>query len=307
MRHHYVPKFMLKRWAFRERSGQVRLPAFYWDERQRALRMFPAGYDQVCCGEGLFAFQADHPDGRDAIETKFFRDVDNNGAKVIAKIIERRGALSALERLQFAGFLLSLDARRPKAVQQVIEWGSNYLTNGFDQDPKITEVTLMAGENRKASEVWADITGHPMEDQALLLIQSMTTNMKLASTLTNWPWMVRYFDEDTIALSDRPLIRVNSIHDPSTIWALPLNPRCVWFGSPRRDVLENLEKEPLHRLRNLVNSDSAMQADRYVFTCQRDDLDWLKRRLSYPQRRTGPEITQRLFDKLGATQMQQDA
>ncbi|WP_345890873.1 DUF4238 domain-containing protein [Devosia oryzisoli] len=296
MRHHYVPKLLMRRWLFTTDKGQLRLPAYYWDSCANTLKMFPAGLDQIGAGDGLFAFQTDHPSGRDAIETTFFRDVDNSAARVVSRMLNEPGAgLSPQQKLEFSGFLFSLDARRPRNVSELIRLATEHYREGLNQDAEIVAQLAELGENAKPADVWERLSGHPMEDQALLSVQSMTMNKEMANNLVSWPWMVRR-DLDALVLSDRPLIRHFAVNDPNTLWAIPLSPTVAWFGSPNVDLLRRLERLPPRRLVNMINVDSAHQCDRYVLSREpREKLGWLARRLKDPTRKTGPEIIDGLW------------
>ena len=59
---------------------------------------------------------------------------------------------------------------------------------------------------------------------------------------------------------------------------MPLAPTAALFISPREETLANIAKRSGKSVRNLTNSDSAMQSGRYVFSVQREG-DWLAKRL----------------------------
>lgn len=281
----------MRQWLFTTDKGQLRLPAYYWDSRVDALKMFPAGLDQIGAGDGLFAFQADHPNGRNAIETTFFRDVDNSAARIVSRILNEPGAgLSLQQKLEFSGFLLSLDARRPRNVSELIRLVTERYREGLNQDADIVAKLAALGENARPSDIWERLSGHPMEDQALLSVQFLTMNKAMASDLVGWPWMVRR-DLGGLVLSDRPLVRHFAATDPNTLWAIPLSPAVAWFASPNVDLLRRLGRLAPKRLTNMLNVDSAHQCDRYVMSLEpREKLGWLARRLKNPKRKSGPEI-----------------
>lgn len=293
-----MPVFLLRRWAYERSPGQLRLPAFYWDNRRAKLREFPAGFDQICCRDGLFAFEGDHPSGRDAIETGFFKQIDDAAAKVVSKILDNAAVLSAEDRAALIPFLLSLDARRPENVKQLLTVASRRYRQGLNSDLDIVETVRASGEARTPSEIWEAYTGHTLEDHAMLHLQSITHGPGSTASLMAWPWLVVRFKEGGLALSDRPLIRILGRDHPRTLWALPLSPSVALFASPSAEVLQSIQHGPEHRVRKDLNTAGADQADRYVMVSASANLAWLSKRLSNPHRKTGPELIEALEELL---------
>lgn len=81
-----------------------------------------------------------------------------------------------------------------------------------------------------------------------------------------------------LVLSDRPLIRVRGVHH-NFIWALPLAPDCVLFITRLREDTETLRAMFDKQLAIALNSDAAMQCDKYVFWSDDGPTGWLERRL----------------------------
>ncbi len=290
-RHHYVPRFLLREWARPASNGQIKILAHYWDVRQGRLKSFPGGESQFCYRDDLFSLSR-HEHGKDAIERIFFKEVDDAAARAHRKILGHGvRSLTDEERSDLVRLLLSLDARRPGAVSQLVERGSKHYANGLDNDEDILESFKRAGVNIKPSEYFEELTGNTLADQAMLSIQALTNNPSAGARLMNMRWGVyRLSDADgRFVLSDRPFIRVNPLDGPNALCALPLSPALLLLISGSDATVDNIRRLPVKRVRMLANSDSAMQADRYVFSIE-DEGWWLERRLKMP-RGAVPEIT----------------
>ncbi len=293
MRHHYVPKFLLRQWSFEDEKRQRKIPAFYWDARFGRLRRFAGGADAFCNQDALWELAGSHPDGRDALETNFFKKIDTSAARIVRKLTVRpQQKLTAQERFDFVVFLLSLEARRPRVVSLIKKQGSDFYREGFDTDQEITTLLRKSGSNETVSAAFERLSGAPIVDHALLLLQQLSQNERIVRKVSKYRWGTVHLaaDQGKFVLGDRPLVRINATDNEQNLWALPLSPTTAFFASSTSDVEASLKSRSVKQIRNLLNSDSAMQCDRYVFCSEANNLDWLERRLRYADRQPGPEM-----------------
>lgn len=281
-RHHYVPRFLLRQWARRDIHGQMKILAHYWDDRRDQMRIFPGGENQFCYREDLFTLNGNAL-GVDALERVFFKSIDDLGAAAHRKLVQSGvGHLTNDERSDFIRLILSMDARRPSTVDKLVSEGTRHFRNGLDQDPAILAEFERLGLGVSPSEYWEQVQGRSLADQSKLLLQSLTNNPMAGDKLAKFHWLVRELeaDEGAFVLSDRPLVRLHGIDDPNTLWMMTLTPNAALFMTPRGDALSAIAQRSSKSIRNLTNSDSAMQADRYVFSVVPEGK-WLAKRLKH--------------------------
>lgn len=277
-----MPRFLLRQWARRDIHGQMKILAHYWDNRRDQMRIFPGGENQFCYRDDLFTLNGNAL-GVDALERVFFKSIDDLGAAAHRKLVQGGvGNLTNDDRSDFIRLILSMDVRRPSTVDRLVSEGTRHFRNGVDQDPAILAEFERLGLGLRPSEYWEQVHGRSLADQSKLLLQSLTNNPMAGDKLAKFDWLVRELEasEGTFVLSDRPLVRLHGIDHPDTLWMMPLTPSAVLFISPRRDTLAAIVRRSSKSVRKLTNSDSAMQADRYVFSVKPEG-SWLARRLAH--------------------------
>lgn len=290
-RHHYVPRFLLRQWARPDARGQMRISGYYWDSRAKVIKCFPGGENSFCYRRDLFTI-GPHRLGRDAIERVFFKGIDDAGALVHRHLIDRgAGGLTAERRSDFVQLLLSLDARRPANVDNLVARAERFFREGLDGDEKIRLEMDRQGYKQPASALYEQWSGHFLADHAMMLVQSLTTNKAVGQKLVNFTWGVYRLGaaDGHFVFGDRPLIRINPIDDPGAVWAMPLSPKVAFIAAASERTVASIKKATPKRFRILLNNDSAMQCDRFVFSVDLRDEQWLAKRLRR-QNPTGPEI-----------------
>ena len=126
VRHHYVPRFLLRPWADSTPDGKIEVFRLDLDDL-RSSRHTPkyTGYE-----EDLYALSMPVVAGmeKQAIEKHFLRHVDNLAARVHRKLDEKGlQALTLEDRSDWVRFLMSL---RPSAPSPVADDGS---TSGLSE------------------------------------------------------------------------------------------------------------------------------------------------------------------------------
>jgi hypothetical protein len=279
-RHHYVPETLLKPWLV-SHSGQTVLQGYWWDSRHSALRCKRRGMDAFCNQLDLLSLRS-HGLGRDAIERIFFGTVDHKGAQVRDKLL-RDGvrAITIEERCHFARMLLSLEARRPKAVD-MIRGIEGQIATGLNSDPEVLAAMRAAGLSGSPSRYFEDATGVSLSDRALLNVQKLVENADVGLRVVNARWdVVRFSHADgTLILSDRPLLRTHGYSHPSAITFLPLTPRVLFVAAAAPQSVAKLLSGPPHQLLRQINVASAQQAERYAFSVSALHERWLPKYLN---------------------------
>jgi hypothetical protein len=120
MRHHFVPKFLLRAWS--EGASDGCLQEFRLDlEGVPSFRRPPVrtGYQ-----DGLYALTEAVVAGmsQNAVETHLWSPIDNYAARVRTKMVQYGlKSLSIKERRDWVRFLTSLRIRQPNIVNKLVE------------------------------------------------------------------------------------------------------------------------------------------------------------------------------------------
>jgi len=260
-------------------KGNV-LRGHYWDSHANEMRIKRRGLNSFCCQLDLLSLRR-HELGRDAIERQFFGRVDTLGA--IARDILVTKGVNALDgglRLDFARLVLSLEARRPMFVSKLRNLKGE-ITTMLDNDPEVIALANQSGITERPSEFYQRQTGVLLEDRALLMIQGMVDNPMVGGRLINAAWRIFRLgrSDETLILSDRPLIRFCAYDDQNAVWILPLNPRAMFVAANSAQNIGILDFYSANRLAKYVNKLSAKQTERFAFSITDSHGEWLEKYL----------------------------
>jgi Protein of unknown function (DUF4238) len=275
-KNHYVPKLLLRPWLI-EQDGQKNLYGYWWDTKTQKLACKKKGLDAFCFQLDLLSLHA-HKPGRDALERVFFGEIDRKGAEARDLLLENGPAkLSAERRSDFARLLLSLEARRPATVKRIRMEGRDYFAKGLNTDPQILAAMAEHGLHETPSDYVGNVYGVSLEDRALVTIQGLVDNSKVGSVLINAHWNLKKLgpSDGSFVLSDRPLIRINGYDSPGATWVLPLTTTVAFFAVNHAENLAKLRSVPAHRFAIETNKSSASQAERFVFSADKNHEKWL--------------------------------
>jgi hypothetical protein len=275
--HHYVPQFLLRPWAV-----EGTMSGYWWDSRRGALACARKGPRAFCKELDLLTLHA-HPLGRDAIEAKFFGEIDTKGAISRDLLIEHGpDKLTRDQRCDFARLLLSLEARRPANVAKLRGEVATGLSGGLDDDPDILAALAAEGVTEPPSAFYERAGGVAIGDEALTIIQGLVDNATVGGKLINCHWhAVRLGEFDgSLVLADRPLIRLRGYDHPGATWVLPLTPKAAFVAVNHGANLERVKRASPARFAKLTNISSANQVERYVFCVDTSHERWLGKYLS---------------------------
>jgi hypothetical protein len=245
---------------------QFNLFGYYWNKEQERVVCKIRGLDSFCNQIDLLTLHS-RKLGKDALETVFFKEIDNKGATVRDFLVQNGpDQLTAEQRSEFARLILSLEARRPINVQKLKGQASTFV-HGLDNDPNILEAMKRYGFEGLPSDLYLSHKGTSYEDHALSIIEKLVDNKEVGGKLINSIWLivrVGVFD-GSFLLGDRPVIRTFGYDHPNAIWALPLSPKIVFLAANQKTNAVELKRMPVARLVKAVNKHSVGQAERFVF------------------------------------------
>lgn len=287
--HHYVPRFLLRPWTVEGPPGQWNLSGYWWDTRRGQLRCKRKGVAGFCVQLDLLTLSA-HNLGRDAIERIFFGSIDTEGAAVCDTLL-KQGAerLTAEERSHFARLLLSLEARRPDHINRLRNEIPDFLRRELDRDPEIQQAMKAAGVAGSASAFLENHTTTNLADRAMGMVQRLVENPRVGLPLINAHWGVVRMDDDDecLALSDRPLIRVHGYDNPRAVWVLPLTPKAAFVACNNASDFAEITRSTGNRFAKRANTSSIQQTERFLFSVDRCQEPWIAKHLSRPSAARG--------------------
>ena len=271
--HHYVPVFLLKRWAL---PGSSLLRGYFWDERTGRLRSNERGPKAFCNVPHLLSAPT-NPRRPDEVEREFFWEIDDRGAKITSKLIDGV-AISQLEVDQLIEFVLSLEARRPAVVQAARTYGPKKVAALLNRDPELLARLESEGIDSTPADYVASLSTMSMEDEALEVVQRLTTNSRVAQAIRSSNWMVRKLHPSSqpLALGDRPLIRAGGLQS-NFVWFLPIGPDTALAMTATPEDRLNVSRSSDKQFSRQLNVGAASQSDKYVFWTPDGPTAWLER------------------------------
>ena len=166
--------------------------------------------DSFCFQVDLLSLQT-HQLGRDALERRFFGDIDDKGA--IARDScwrkERTRCRPSIGSNLHGCSAIARSATTQTA--QTIRGHERPIRERLDSDPEVLEAAAEAGLTEKPSEYFERWTGVTMHDRLFAgLIQKLTDNAEVGGRLVAAHWTLKRLNdgEGSFVLGDRPLVRI---------------------------------------------------------------------------------------------------
>lgn len=256
VKHHYVPQFLLRRWAnetgrlhvFSIRNGQI---------VSKARNPEYTGYE-----DGLYAIVAAAIGfSVDVLERRLFSPIDNGAAKALEKI-EQRQVLTEDEHIAWSFFLSSLRVRQPDVIRFLRGAGLAHLKATLAE---IDAETLPADAPR--SEQWFN-EHHPGRIESTTLMSwlpQMIFHDGIMDTFSGLKWWVREFQPPApkLLLSDLPIHWEGGFNSDEFLIYLPIAPDRLFLGARSAETEAYLDHLPADELIRRVNRTTlASSADR---------------------------------------------
>jgi Protein of unknown function (DUF4238) len=284
-KHHYIPKFLLKRWA----GDDGKLAEFqrYHGGVVKARRVHPSmtGYF-----ENLYALRSSSSSESQQIERLFLQPVDTQASEAL--LLLERGAekhswpvdlVSAWTR-----FLISLLIRMPEDIDALRrKWRLIY------SQPKPEEERLYQ-EHRSLEDPTTlrdFLVGQPesfFEKGTFESFINAHNSERIGQLINNMAWEVVDLSESGLELflSDRPTIRTNVLAHEDGHIALPISPRLLFVAASKAETIRAIVSENPKKTVRECNSQVVGSAVRYTYSMTDKDLRYMQNRLgSSPQRR----------------------
>ena len=270
MRHHYVPEFLLKRWA--ETTADKKIEAFRLDLPRIPSKRHPP--KSVGFESDLYALNRNHAAGleKQHVETKILNPVDNYAAIVLKKLLT--GGLDSLtekDNLNWVIFLISLKFRTPESV--------NFLKHG---EPKRFKASLIENPEKNLAERIEKEDPGITDNFGMVYFGHMITETEYVIKIGDMTWGLYHFknQKNHLLLSDKPLIfTTKSIDDPNLIIFLPLSPDKAFIATKNRQIIERFKQERPKELMTRMNENSLYDAKQRIFARDKSPHSFILNRM----------------------------
>lgn len=267
MKHHYVPKFLLRRWT--DAAGNMhRYRLIDGHLKRRNVSPASTGYlpDLYSVSTEVWGVAKDH------IEKEgFFGPIDNNAANALCKL-ERRITLAEKDHIAWTVFLCSLRGRQPDVIEflrtDARQFHSDVLATLDSQN-------LPAGGT--TTEQWFNSHFPGAIDTATFAswLPRMILNDEVVNRFGSLKWWCREFlaDAPKLLLSDLPLQWERDLHDPGFFILLPIGPDRIFFGTASEETEDVLSRMPAADMIYKANRSALASCAQYFWAAPGSSLD----------------------------------
>ncbi len=274
MKHHFVPQFLLSKWA--GGNADTTLEVFRLDLHKLVSdRHTPehTGYEP-----DLYALTVPHVSGmgKHDNEVLFLKQIDDKAAKVLA-VMEIGGlrALTADDRSHWALFLMSLRVRQPSVISGIVSESTEGLfRKSLERNP--SEYEKLRQEDAPDSFAdWAE-DQYPgiLKNFGISILSKIIDNQAVGQRICNMRWWIWDFTgaKCDLLLGDNPLILASNIEDPNLILALPISPTKAFMATQSDNIAATLKDQELGYLATRLNESTVMQSNNRIYA--RDKKHW---------------------------------
>jgi uncharacterized protein DUF4238 len=285
-RHHFVPQFLLSRWA-----NRGRLKAYRWIEARGEVVASSVSVAQACQIEDLHSFFGVPRGKREAPERDFFApQIDTPAADAHAIMIaDDVRALTSEQRIAWSRFLVAFGCRTPETLRLFgPEQYRRAMTHNQATPTESPEVEA-AVNSRIAGEMRALERNIPLE-----IAMEFAGDQDKVLRVAEMHWWLRRFNEDGVLLGDRPLLSAPpanwpcgiAIDDRNCLITLPISPRIVFFASADRSLQVTMRRG--NQLLRAINEATIQCVVEYVFAATVSTERFIRKRLQGKTRSIWP-------------------
>ncbi len=259
-RHHYIPQFLLEKWAVDE--------GCLWQfTRSRhsvhAARKFPKafGYEKH-----LYAIPGLPADRAQVLETGFFQHVDNAAAAVLAMLLgERPIAWQRPERSAWSRFVMSLWFRTPENLGLWKAAMAELLLRPDDDIRRRYDAMRDDGEAATFGEAMALVNPDWAEAVSMQLLSKFVDDPDRGGRLNAMIWETcEIRSGEHFLISDQPLIMTDTIGHEDAHIVLPISPTRLFVAAAHQRTIDNLKTHDAGTIVDEINEMVAGQARLFV-------------------------------------------
>jgi hypothetical protein len=256
-RHHYIPQFLLRKWA-----TNGRLTAYYFETGSgKVIENAKAAVASACQISDLNSYFGVHLTQRDFPETGFFTPRVDTPAAAALQVMLNKGvrALRPEQRVDWARLLVSLAVRTPEALREL---GPRETKKAFALVEAIAKGPPDA--ERKVSALIQANMKKLQRNFPLNIAMDLSTDPEKLGAVDRMMWWVCRWPRSTILIGDRPLLTFPRaphpcgipLNNPSCLIALPIAPNAVFFASDDLETNHKARKMTPSRISFAVNEET---------------------------------------------------
>lgn len=275
--HHYVPKFYLRGWCI---DNQI--TRFQWLNDQLEVRK--VGVKRNAGMSHLYSLR--HlPSDPQIIEREFMGPrVDDPAAKAYQHLCSGTQPLSDSKRADWTRFLMSLRIRVPDVIERLRSDGETKLRAALASDPEEYEALRSKDDPASLTEYLEKTQPGLIADFGIRMLPGLHSHQEIFKKVYEMYWWTHNFQGASVSLltSDRPLMIVPSLDEPTCIMALPLSPTLAFFATHQLKVAKKITSIPLSRLARAVNQETVRLANQFVFSQNQNQEIFIRRHFAKP-------------------------
>lgn len=266
MRNHFVPQFLLSAWS--EGASDGMFQEFRLDlENLPTYRRVPKA---TAYQDNLYALTKPIIAGmsKHAIETNLLKHIDNDAARVRAKMVHQGlKGLSIAERNDWVRFLMSLRIRQPDMVNKLKIDSTQTLLQTLGNQPEQYQA-LAEEDDAPSLEEWVEHNFPGLiENCGLSFFRDFVVNEEIGTKLLHLRWWLWDFSDakHDLLLADNPSIFTGSIDAPELIVALPISPTKAFLATRGDRTATMLRQQDIKTLAVRLNESSVHQARARIY------------------------------------------
>ena len=256
-RHHYVPQFLLRRWA-----TNGRFVGYYCEAASgRVIENTKATIASACQIPDLNTYFGVHASQRDYPEIGFFTPFIDTPAAMALQVMLKRGVrtLTQEQRADWARLIVSFGVRTPETLREM--------------GPKETKKAFALVEASAKGPPDAERTVSALIQQEMSILErnfplniamDLSTDPNKLATVDAMTWWVRRWPRSAILIGDRPLLTFPRAQYPcgipldhsSCLIALPIAPNAVFFASATPKTKDKARKMAPSKIAFAVNEET---------------------------------------------------
>lgn len=231
--------------------------------------------------DNLYCLRGVAREDQQFLEKRFFGEMDNKAAAVIAKL--RAAELEALtleDQHDWAVFLTSLQQRHPKYIERL---RAEY-RRGFNEDlDRLEREPWRHGHSDKAMTARQFIdrcAPHMLDDDPLALLRQLIGHPDDVAAIADMKWWRLDFRgcRGRLLTGDSPLtVLFAGFRDPRCLLYLPLTPTTAFLAAHDATYLDEITSLPREGLRAWLNSYIISEASAYIYGADSTEREFINR------------------------------
>ena len=225
-KHHYVPVFYMNRWC--NEDGKIHTVK---NINGKIIRNNHTP-DHTGFEYHLYSYHEDmNSDNRAEMEEDYFKPIDNEGAKIVKKMIEG-GDLEEGDIGLWAQFITTMRIRTPDNIARIKNEGQDALEKALVPAQKDYSEARNEHDPVDAGD-WLQINRPGLKESVgLRQIPAIALNEQVIECFLSFNWHVVNFERSSKPLltSDKPCVFTMGLDKSNCVIALPLSPHHAFFA-----------------------------------------------------------------------------